>query len=161
MAAAASWASVWQNRRERIAARTPELHLEVQQALGTRAISLHITNNGGTAKQVRFFVMDGKQLIYGHPAPTALFRAGESRLLTTNAHASGQKTVKGFVGAKDMSGRYFYIWTVTGHRQAYRMRGWRRARDVSDKAIIDELYPGEFDIKSMQHMPYETAERSL
>ncbi len=108
-------------------------------------------------------MIEGKQWIYGHPAPTAIFKPGESRLLTTTAKASGpgQKTAKGFIGAKDMSGARFYLCTVTGGRRVYRLRGWRRAKNLSDQALIDELYPGEFEIKSMKCVPYETVERSL
>jgi hypothetical protein len=161
VAACASWASVWQGRRERLAAATPELHLEVQQGLGTGNITLHITNNGGTAKKVRFCVIEGDQWIYGHPSPTGVFRPGESRLITTSARASGQKTAKGFVSGVDMGGRRLYLCTVTGGRRVYRTKGWRPARTLSDQTIIDELYPGAFDLKSMRFIPYETAEREL
>ena len=126
--------------------------------MGTKIITLHITNNGGTAKKVRFCVIEDDQLIYGHPAPTAVFRPGESRLITTSAHASGGKTAKGFVSGVDMAGRRLYLSTVTGGRRAYRMKGWRAARKLSDQTIIDSFYPG-FDLKSMRFMPYETAER--
>lgn len=160
VAACASWASVWQNRRERLAAARPELHLEVQQSLGTGAITLHITNNGGAAKKVRFCVIEGDQFIYGHPFPTAVFRPGESRLLTTEANASGEKTAKGFVSGVDMAGRRLYLSAVAGGQRVYRLTGWRAARDLSDQTIIDGLYPG-FDLKSMRFVPYETTERKL
>jgi len=160
VAACASWASVWQTRRERLAAARPELHLEVQQGLGTGVITLHITNNGGTARKVRFCVIEGDQLIYGHPSPTAVFRPGESRLITTNAKASGEKTAKGFVSGVDMAGRRLYLSTVTSGRRVYHLKGWQAARDLSDQTIIDDLYPG-LDLKSMRFMPYETAEREL
>ena len=67
--------------------------------MGTHTITLHITNNGGNAKKARFCVIEGDQLIYGYPAPTAVFRPGESRLIATSARASGEKTARGFVSA--------------------------------------------------------------
>jgi hypothetical protein len=160
VAAMAAWASVWQNRRERVAAAVPGLDLEVQQGLGTGKITLHISNNGGAAKKVRFIVIEGGEFVYGHPAPTAVFRPGESRLITTSLKTSGGKTARGFVAGFDMSGARFYAWTVTGKRLDYRMRGRRAARDLSDQTMIAELYP-DFEYASGKMGTYETVERTM
>lgn len=159
-AACASWASVWQNRRDRIVARTPDLHIEVQQALGSGIIRLHISNHGGPAKKVKFLVIEGEDFAYGHPAPTATFQSGESRLIETGLRASGQKTAKGFVGYCDMSGERYYACTVTGGKMSFRLKGWRRDRKISDHVLATKLYP-EFDFSNMTYQEYDTIERSL
>jgi hypothetical protein len=142
-----------------LAAATPDLHLEVQQGLGTNAIKLHITNNGGAAKRVRFLVVEGHQMAYGTPQPSSTFRPGESRLIETNLQASGQKTPKGFIEAYNMAGSRFFVSPFTGDERIYRMKGWRRTRkDFSDSSIMRELYP-EFDYDAMIVTRYETVEQ--
>jgi len=160
IAACASWASVWQNRRDRIAARTPDLHIEVQRMLGSGIIRLHVSNHGGAAKKVRFLVIEGGDVAYGHPAPTATFQSGESRLIETGLSASGQKTVRGFVAYCDMSGQRYYACTVSGGKMSFRLKGWRRDRKISDQVLAKKLYP-DFDVSNMTPQEYDTIERSL
>jgi hypothetical protein len=161
VAASASWSSVWQNRRERIAAERPDLHLEVQQSMDTGSIKLNITNNGGPAKYVRFLVVEGNQMVYGHPQPTAMFRAGESRHIDTPMFGGMEKKPKGFIGAYDMSGSRYYLWPFQGKDKVYRMKGWRRTRkSFSDESLMTRLHPG-FNFDAMEVMRYETVDRSF
>jgi hypothetical protein len=161
VAAVASWASVFQNRRERLAAGTPEVHLEPQRELGTDQIMLHIASNGGLAKRVRFIVVAGSNAVFGYPAPIPTFRAAESRVIETALEAPEDTKLKGFIACYDATGARYYVWPMEGKPRVYRMRGWRRHRGTfSDDTLMKKFYPG-FDITTMTLLLFKTIERSL
>lgn len=159
VAAVASWASVAQTRRERIASETPDLHMEVIETLGqgTRGIRIQIVNSGGLAKRVRFAVVQGNQLAYGHPPPTPTFRPGESRIIESALTPSAEKEVVAYVACFDARGKWFYFWPRIGDRRAYRVADLGSA--FNDDALMRELIP-DFNIAAMTMVTYETVERT-
>ncbi|MHB8234318.1 MAG: hypothetical protein ACYDHT_06655 [Solirubrobacteraceae bacterium] len=150
VAACASWAAVWLNWRERIAARTPDLHLEPQHDLENDEVRLYITSNGGPAKGVDFTFIAGHQMAEGHPEPTGVFRSGESRLLLTNLKRTIEPPM-GLITCLDMSEQHRYAWSGKpgGDRRVYRLKGWRRHRgELSNYTLMREFYP-DFDPASI------------
>ena len=81
-AAAASWGTVWQGRRERLAAQTPDLHIHTMFRTADRVIRVMLVNNGGLARNVAFHIWEGSGVVSGIPGPTATFLPGESRCMT-------------------------------------------------------------------------------
>jgi hypothetical protein len=124
-AAGASWASVWQNRRERIDARTPDMHVEVHHALDSDTVQVFIASNGGPAKNVYFLIVAGHMAVYGNPEPSTLFRAGESRIFETTLRRSVEQPI-GFVACHDLTARHLYVWNATEEQRVYRIKGFRR-----------------------------------
>jgi hypothetical protein len=160
IAAGASWASVWQSRRERIDARTPDMHVEVQHAQDTDAVLVFIASNGGPAKGVYFLVVAGNMAILGHPEPSTLFRPGESRILQTTLQRSAEPPV-GFIACHDLAERHLYVWAATGERRVYRIKGLRRdRRDLTDGLLMDELYPGR-DISGVIRGDFQTIRQTF
>jgi hypothetical protein len=160
VAAGASWASVLQTRRERIAAQTPDLHLELVEAIdahGRGFLRMQLINAGGLAKQVDFSIADGTQFITGTPGPTPTFRAGESRTIDTGiVPTSGVKPV-GYVNCYDAQGN-FYIWMTDGTKRKYSKQEIE-SNPIAPSALMRQLIPS-FDIRAMTLMVYQTTERT-
>jgi hypothetical protein len=137
------------------------MHMDVQQSLDTDKIQVHIIANGGPAKLVRFLVAEGQHAVFGYPAPTPTFRAGESRLIDTPLVGTDDKRAMGYIGCYDMTGAHFYVWSQGGDRRVYRMTGLLRHRErFSDDTLMKRFYPG-FDINAVQLMRYETVDQSF
>jgi hypothetical protein len=162
VAAFASWASVFQSRRERIAASTPDLHLEVIEAFlgdGTRELEFHIVSAGGLAKRVRFVVVQGERMATGYAPPVSTFRPGESRLFKTNLLPL-QENAPGLVACWNASFTRFYVWPSSGGRRIYRKKTWtRRARKFDVKTLMAEFYPA-FGWDPNNATAYELVERN-
>jgi hypothetical protein len=160
VAAGASWASVLQTRRERLAARTPDLHLEVMEAIGPTGsvIQIQIINSGGLAKLVRFGVVQGREFAFGHPPPSPTFRSGESRILETALTPVTPKTVAAYVACFDAERERFYFWPHGGRRQVFRVADLER--DFTNDSLMRQLQP-DFDIQRAKMVLYKTIERSL
>ncbi len=156
-AAAASWASVLQTRRERLAAQTPELLLEVVEELPTRQISIHIHNHGGPAIRVRFAVALGNSLAYGHPAPTSTFLTGEGRVIETNVVTPGGVPAPGFVAGWNTAGTHLYVAWIDGRRAVYDRKAMRVA-GTTDNYLLKQVLP-DFDITTMSIVRCNTTER--
>jgi hypothetical protein len=138
VAAGASWASVWQNRRERLAAERPELIIEVSVHSPSNKIVAQIHNNGATARSVRFCVIEGSFMAYGTPLPTGIFKSGESRTIETELPLSESREAKAWVSGVDLEARYVYVMTSKGKQKRYRLR-WPR-RKVSDARFTEDFY---------------------
>ena len=138
VAAGASWASVAQTRRDRIAAQTPVLRLEVAEDLISKQISVHIHNHGGAALRVRFAVVVGNQLAYGHPAPTSTFQAGEGRVIETPIVTLGGVPAPGFVaGWNTTNDKLFVSWT-DGEHAVYDRRAMT-AGQMNDERLMKRV----------------------
>lgn len=160
VAAAASWAAVWLNWRERKASRTPDMHIEPQVIDDTQEVRLFITANGGPARMVHFNFVQGSEGIQGHPLPTAMFRPGESRLLETTLKVTDDKP-KGFVSCFDMAGKWQYACSVQGQRAAYRLRGKKKGQGVTHEKIMRRFYP-DYDFGApSEREGFKTIERNL
>lgn len=48
---------------------------------------------------------------------------------------------------------------VQNSRLVYPLKGWRRARDLIHKTIVEELYQETFNLESMRSILYDTIER--
>lgn len=118
IAAGASWWSVWQNRRERLAAQRPELIIEMSVHLPSNKVLAQIHNNGGTARSVRFCVIEGSFMAYGTPQPTGIFQSGESRTIETDLPPTKDRAAKAWVSGIDPEARYVYATTSKGSRSA-------------------------------------------
>jgi len=162
-AAGASWASVWQNRRERLAAATPELHFEVIYLTGEEPkVRLSIANNGGAAKNVYFCIVIGSEVSYGHPQPTAFFRPGESRIVGTQLTPppSLSEKPKAMVACHDTPGSRLYVFTQDKPVLTYRLRGLRRTRkNVDGESWLHEYFP-DVEWDKLTWKSYKTEERT-
>jgi hypothetical protein len=160
VAAAASWASVAQTRRERIVAQTPELHMELVEAVGQQGRSflrIQLINAGGLARYVSFSLADGTQFATGTPPPTPTFRAGESRTIDTGIVPTSGVKPAGFVVCYDARGG-FYVWMTDGTKRTYTKDDIER-NPVQNQDLMRELVPS-FDIDAVTFKSYETTERS-
>ncbi len=153
-AACASWASVWQNRRERLAAQRPELVIEVSVRVPSNKIMAQIHNNGGTARSVRFCVVEGAFVAYGTPLPTGIFQSGESRTIETNLPPTEGRAAKAWVSAVDLDARYVYVTASNGQQKRYRLR-WPHRR-VSDARFTEDFYGVKADRLTWSHTPRPT-----
>ncbi|HEV2923068.1 MAG TPA: hypothetical protein VGW98_03480 [Solirubrobacteraceae bacterium] len=161
VAAGASWASVWQNRRERIAARTPAMALEPQYVEADDEVRLYIFSNGGPAREVHFLLVSGAEVVAGIPRPTSLFRSGESRCLKTRLSKPETGTPPpSFIACYDISGKHFYAWSGSGEERVYTQHRWQREPDVSDEALMKAFYP-EVDYSKATKKKFDTSERTL
>ena len=163
LAAGASWATVAQARRERRAAQTPDLHIEVVGTMGGGAtgIRIHIVNAGGIAKLVKFAVLVGNQLATGHPPPVTMFRPGESRILETKiAHTPNTAVTAAFVTGYNARGDRFYVCFVDPKmNRTYKLKDLAQ-QPMSDDTLMQELVPA-FNINAVTLVGYETTERNL
>jgi hypothetical protein len=163
VAAGASWATVLQTRRERIAALKPNLHYEVIYLTGPqRCVQLSISNNGGAAKNVYFCVITGNEVTYGFPQPTAFFKPGEGRLINTDLTSpeSLMAQADSFVACHDASGARLYLFTTDKAPRVFRLRGWRRSRKgFAAQDLARKLFPGA-DLEKLTWKTYQTAERT-
>jgi hypothetical protein len=138
IAAGASWSSVWQNRRERLAAQRPELIIEISVHLPSNKVLAQIHNNGGTARSVRFCVIEGSFMAYGTPQPTGIFQSGESRTIETDLPPTKDRAAKAWVSGIDPEARYVYATTSKGKQKRYRL-GWPHSK-MSDARITEDFY---------------------
>ena len=159
VAAAASWASVVQTRRERIAAQTPQLHMELLEALdnGRSFLRIQLINAGGIARHISFSLVDGTQCVTGTPSPTPTFRAGESRTIDTALVPTSGVKPKGYVVCYDARGS-FYIWMTDGTTRTY-TKEQIESNPVRNQDLMRELVPS-FDINAVTLLRYETIERT-
>jgi hypothetical protein len=160
VAAGASWATVLQTRRERLATQTPDLRLEVVEDLTSKQISVHIHNHGGPAMRIRFAVAVGGQLAYGHPAPTSTFRAGEGRVIATPIQTSGGVPAPGFVAGWNTAGRKLYVFWTDSRKQTVYTQADLITSGSTDDALMKRVLP-DFNIKTMTLVRYDTTERWL
>ena len=157
IAAGASWASVFQNRKERIAASMPLMTIDVMVVADTETVRVHLTNSGGgVARGVEFSVSAPEVglIAYGVSHPTPTFRPGESRLIDTAIHANRDNELIGFVSCYDATGEHLKAWWPNGDHRDYRI-----GRDrVSPSLLMQVAKPG-FDIAQMTPVRYTTVER--
>jgi hypothetical protein len=157
VAAGASWSSVWQSRRERLAAQRPELIIEVSVHVPSNKIVAQIHNNGGTARSVRFCVVEGSFMAYGTPLPTGIFQSGESRTIGTDLPPTEDRAAKAWVSGIDPEARYVYATTSKGKQKRYRL-GWPR-REMSDARITQDFYG--IILGELTQVAHETTDRRL
>jgi hypothetical protein len=162
VAAIASWASVLQTRRERVAAQTPDVHIEVVQAIGAnqRNVRVELVNAGGLAKAVKFAVLVDNQLATGHPPPIPTFKPGESRIIETGITPSLDAKRVAFVSYYDAGNTRFYVsYLDPAKKRVYRVKDLSAQR-LSDNALLLQLAPG-FDLGSTRLVTYDTTERNV
>jgi hypothetical protein len=157
VAAGASWSSVWQNRRERLAAQRPELLIEVSVGFPSNKIVAQIHNNGGTARIVRFCVIEGTFMAYGTPHPTGIFQSGESRTIETALPSTEDRSAKAWVSGVDPGARHVYVTTSKGDQKRYRLK-WPHT-NVSDARFTEDFYGVAADRLSL--VSHETTDRQL
>jgi hypothetical protein len=157
VAAGASWSSVWQNRRERLAAQRPELIIEVSVRVPSNKIVAQIHNNGGTARSVRFCVIEGSVMAYGTPLPTGIFQSGESRTIETTLPVTEDRAAKAWVSGVDPEARYVYVTTSKGKQKRYRLR-WPHKK-MSDARFTEDFYGVAAD--KLTPIAHETTDRQL
>jgi hypothetical protein len=157
LAAGASWASVWQNRRERMVAQRPELIIEVSLHIPSNKIVAQIHNNGGTARSVRFCVLEGPFMAYGTPKPTGIFQSGESRTIETTLPPTEDRAARAWVSGVDPEARYVYVTTSKGKQRRYRLR-WPHKK-VSDARFTEDFYDVAADQLAL--VGHETTDRQL
>lgn len=155
VAAAASWASVWQNRRERLAAQKPQLVIEVSEHFPSGKIVVQLHNSGGTARSVRFGVIEGAMIAYGTPQPTGIVQGGESRTIETELPPTPRREAKGWVSGVDLAARYVYVTSTKGEQKRYRLR-WPHKK-MTDERITRDLY--KMAAKDLTMVGHKTTER--
>jgi hypothetical protein len=121
-AAGASWTSVLQNRRDRIAAESPAMTIDMIASDTDQTVQVHLSNQGGVARGVEFAPAVGQLMVFGVPHPAPLFRAGESRLIQTAIPVRRDDTIVGFVSCYDVHARRNYVWWPNGEHQVYDFR---------------------------------------
>jgi hypothetical protein len=143
VAAAASWGTVWQGRRERLAAQTPDLHIHTMFRAADRVIRVMLVNNGGLARNVAFHIWEGSGVVSGIPGPTATFLPGESRLYDTDLKSIPDEATKAIVFCENLDRSRVYARAEGQSVRVYRLKGWRRMRRpfVAD-TVVEEIYPG-------------------
>jgi hypothetical protein len=157
VAAAASWSSVWQNRRERVAAQRPDLIIEVSEHLPSHKIFVQIHNNGGTARGVRFCVIEGNFAAYGTPHPTGILRSGESRRIEADLPPTQDRTARGWISGVDVAARHVYATTTKGQQKRYRLK-WMR-KSMTDARITQDFYG--IDPQQLSLVGHKTIDRQL
>jgi len=138
VAAIASWASVLQTRRERLAAQRPDLLIEVSVHLPEEKVFVQIHNNGGTARSVRFCAIEGSLMAYGTPQPTGILERGESRSIETSLPATKDREAKAWVSGVDAAARTIYVASSKGITKRYKLK--KLAKDFTDAQITEDLY---------------------
>ena len=160
VAAGASWASVWQNRKDRIAASQPYMTIDLIVVGDSNRVRVHLTNAGaGIARGVEFAVAAPAtgQMSYGPPHPAPLFKPGESRIIETGISGDRDTELIGFVQCYDITGTDVLAWWPNGSHRKYRI-----GRDPSSAQSLMQVVAPGFDVKQMGHMRrYATVERSL
>jgi hypothetical protein len=138
VAAIASWASVSQTRRERLAAQRPDLLIEVSVHLPEEKVFVQIHNNGGTARSVRFCVIEGTLMAYGTPQPTGILERGESRTIETALSATKDREAKAWISGVDAAARTIYVASSKGKTERYELK--KLSKDFTDAQITEDLY---------------------
>jgi hypothetical protein len=138
VAAIASWASVLQTRRERLAAQRPDLLIEVSVHLPEEKVFVQIHNNGGTARSVRFCTIEGTLMAYGTPQPTGILQRGESRSIETSLPATKDREAKAWISGVDAAARTIYVASSKGKTKRYKLK--KLSKDFTDAQITEDLY---------------------
>lgn len=120
LAALASWASVWQTRRERIAAQTPDLRIDVNSDQHQVMVDLH--NDGGTAKRVRFCVVVGDRIAFGTVRPVSTLVRGEVRGISTAIINQKVVAAHAFVSGWNTSGTDLHVVSADDQTMRFRRR---------------------------------------
>jgi hypothetical protein len=138
VAAIASWASVLQTRGERLEAQRPDLLIEVSVHLPEEKVFVQIHNNGGTARSVRFCVIEGTFMAYGTPQPTGILERGESRSIETSLPATKDREARAWVSGVDAAARIIYVASSKGMTKRYMLK--KLPKDFTDAQITEDLY---------------------
>lgn len=142
IAAIASWIAVRQTRRDFVASRKPDLEITLIENMDTGALKIHIQNHGrGSARNVRFIVVEPEAAAVGHLPPNTTLAPGEGRTLLTPMQSSGDRhPVVAAVLCNDGDG-YVHIWKVDGRHKCWKL-SWRWNYSLSDQGIFEKFYPG-------------------
>jgi hypothetical protein len=159
VAASASWASVFQNRRDRIEATKPAMTIDLITDGQTGHVQVHLTNGGGgTARGVEFAAAAPAtgQMVFGVPHPAPLFRSGESRLIETGINCDPTLELVGFVSCYDNTGKHLSVWWPNGEHHTYRI-----GVDAPNRQELMAVVKPGFNVTRMQPVRYKTIERTL
>lgn len=152
VAAGGSWASVLQTRRERLAAATPSMSIDVITQLGTNEVRVQLMNHGPAVRGVEFAVaVDGQMTFSVTPRPT--LGPGETLLLRTTINHTSDTEPVSYVSCYDLTGRVLHAWWPDGHHEVYRVKDRPNER-VNRAQLMARVAPG-LDIHQMQLMRYE------
>jgi hypothetical protein len=142
IAAAASWATVWQAQRNWRVQQRPRLHASwVEQ---DDRVQLIITNlGGGYATQASFIVVSGNELCVGDIPPFALAPHAQVTLNTKLTPRGGGHDVSGVIFCISPDG-FWDVWSWSDDHK--RLRRWlRRVHALSPEDAIKLFHP-ELDL---------------
>ena len=156
IAAGASWVTVLQARRERVAAQTPLMSIDITTPLGSPEVRVTITNHGPAVRGVEFAIAVDGQMCFS-PTDPPTFAPGESRrLLPAINHVSDAEPF-GFVSCYDISGGVLHVWWPNGASRLYHSRD-RPDERPSRADLISTVAPSGFDISTTTLVGYRNAD---
>jgi hypothetical protein len=152
VAAGASWATVLQTRRERIAAATPRMSIDLITPLGTTEVRVQIMNHGAAVRGVEFAVaVDGQMTFSVTPRPT--LGPGETLLLRTAINHFSDAEPVSYVSCYDLAGRVLHAWWPDGQHRVYRVKD-RPEERVNRAELMARVAP-TLNIDQLQLVRFE------
>jgi hypothetical protein len=152
VAAGASWATVAQTRKERRAARIPEMSIEVMGRNGYA--HAHLSNHGCAVRAVQFALFADGQLTFGTPQPSPMFQPGEHRLMQTGIAITRDSKAVGYVSCYEITGRDVYVWWSDGTHRKYRVSD-HPTEQVSPSDLLAVILGYKIDVRAVRAVRHD------
>lgn len=143
LAAAASWASVWQNRKQLRASLEPDLQIVIEGGRGSDRIGMNIRNvGGGTAKRIVFMATLGDRLQCVGSLGIGFLPTGYGAHVVFTC--SGAHLEDGDVAIALLASdtrEFGHAWSHLAQHHVFRSRFRRSPRVTSAREAFEKLYP--------------------